>query len=50
MKGLRLLKTVELKDWIVVFPNAKKNAALMFINMYSDVIRQMGIAAMKPKE
>lgn len=48
MKGVQLLKPIELVDWVIIFPTIKRNAANLFVNTYSEVIRSMGIYAEKP--
>jgi len=50
MKGLHMLSSIPLNDWIVVYSNAKRNSANLFIQTYSEVIRSMGINAQRPKE
>ena len=50
MKGVQLLNSIKLQDWIVIYSGAKQNAANLFITTYSEVIRSMGIVADRPKE
>jgi hypothetical protein len=50
LKVVSLLNPIRLSDWIVVYPNSKRNAASDFINIYSQVIRSMKISAEAPRE
>lgn len=50
MKGMKLLQCVDLRDWVIVCPNSKRQAGVMFVKTYMEVIRGMGIRAQGPKE
>lgn len=50
LKGCALLKTVRLKDWIVIYPQSKRNTAIQFVNTFSQVIRTMEFPADGPQE
>ena len=43
MKNVQMLSCIELNDWIIIYPFSKKNAALQFVQMYSQVISSMGM-------
>ena len=49
MKGLKLLNSIQLKDWIVICPNRNGSAIEKFIRHYGDVIHGMGIIAEPPQ-
>jgi hypothetical protein len=50
MKNMTLLNPIALKDWVIVYPTAKRSAASLFSQTYSEVIRSMGIRAERPRE
>jgi aubergine-like protein len=50
LKKVQMLSSINLRDWIVVFPMSKKAAASQFVRYYSEVIGSMGINAERPKE
>lgn len=50
MKGLKLFKTVDLVNWILIYPQNKRPVATNFTFIYSEIIRSMGIMAEKPIE
>lgn len=50
LKGCALLQTVKLKDWIVIYPQSKRNTAISFIRSFEQVIRSMQFYAEAPQE
>jgi len=50
LKFVKLLKSIELRDWLIIYPSSKKNAAYTFIDLFKGVIRSLGIVANAPKE
>jgi hypothetical protein len=50
MKSMQLLRSVDLRDWIVIYPQSKRQACINFVDTYGQVIKSMGIRADPPKE
>jgi hypothetical protein len=50
MKSIPLLRTIPLKNWIVIFPNAKRGTAYQFLQVFSDLMGGMSVEADRPKE
>jgi len=50
IKGVALLKTIDLKYWVVIYPSSKQVAGQMFVKTYGDVIGGMAISADAPEE
>lgn len=48
LKNAKLLNTINLSNWIIVFPSSKKSAACSFVETYMNVIGSMGIKAHPP--
>lgn len=48
MKGLKLLNSIPLKNWIVICPSKSGSAIEKFLKHYGDVINGMGILADEP--
>lgn len=50
MKNLKLLSTIDLINWLVIYPAAKTGAGKNFIKTYGEVMGGMGIYADPPEE
>ena len=50
MKGLKLLNSIPLKNWIVICPTRNPAAIEKFLRHYGDVIGGMGILAEEPQK
>jgi len=50
MKGLALLKTINIQNWIVIYPQSKEAAGRKFVQTYGEIMGGMGINSLEPVE
>jgi len=50
MKSLQLLKTIDLINWVIIYPSAKTNAGKSFVKTYGEIMNGLGIRAQPPEE